>query len=61
MGGEYLDEVRCVAAPIRDPQRDIVASVGISSPLTRLHMRGVARVAAEVRRTAREITASLAS
>ena len=59
--GEYLDEVRCVAAPIRDPQGEIVASVGISSPLTRLHTRGVGRVAAEVRKTARAITASLAS
>ena len=59
--GEYLDEVRCVAAPIRDAQGEIVASVGISSPLTRLHTRGIARVAAEVRKTARAITASLAS
>ena len=30
--GEYIEEVRCVAAPIRDPQGEIVASVGISSP-----------------------------
>jgi IclR family acetate operon transcriptional repressor len=59
--GEYLDEVRCVAAPIRDAQGEIVASVGISSPLTRLHMRGVARAAGEVRKIARAITASLAS
>jgi WD40 repeat protein len=59
--GEYLDEVRCVAAPIRDPQGETVASVGISSPLTRLHRRGVARAAAEVRKTARAITVSLAS
>ena len=59
--GEYLEEVRCVAAPIRDPQGEIVASVGISSPLTRLHTRGVARAAAEVRNTALAITASLAS
>jgi IclR family acetate operon transcriptional repressor len=59
--GEYLEEVRCVAAPIRDPQGEIVASVGISSPLTRLHTRGVARAAAEVRKIARAITASLAS
>jgi hypothetical protein len=55
------EEVRCVAAPIRDPQGEIVASVGISSPLTRLHTRGGARPAAEVRKTARAITASLAS
>jgi DNA-binding IclR family transcriptional regulator len=59
--GEYLTEVRCVAAPIRDPQGEIVASVGISSPLTRLHTRGLVRAAADVRKTARAITASLAS
>jgi IclR family acetate operon transcriptional repressor len=59
--GEYLDEVRCVAAPIRDAQGEVVASVGISSPLTRLRTRGVARVAAEVSKTARAISASLAS
>ena len=59
--GEYLEEVRCVAAPIRDPQGEIVASVGISSPLTRLNTRGVTRAAAEVKKTARAISASLAS
>lgn len=59
--GEYLEEVTCLASPIRDPQGEIVASVGISSPLTRLQTRGVARAAAEVMKTARAITASLAS
>ena len=34
--GEYIAEVRCIAAPIRDPNGEIVASVGISSPVTRL-------------------------
>ena len=57
--GEYLEEVRCVAAPIRDPQGEIVASVGISSPLTRLHTRGVARAAGHVKKIARAITGSL--
>jgi hypothetical protein len=38
-----------------------VASVGISSALTRLHTRGRARAAAEVRKTGRAITRSLAS
>jgi IclR family acetate operon transcriptional repressor len=58
--GEYIAEVRCVAAPIRDPQGEIVASVGISSPVSRLHTRAVARAAAEVKKTADAITASLA-
>ena len=58
--GEYLEDVRCVAAPIRDPQGDIVASVGISSPAARLQSRAVARAAAEVKKTAHAISASLA-
>ena len=58
--GEYIEEVRCVAAPIRDPQGEIVASVGISSPVTRLHIKAVARAAAEVKKTADAISASLA-
>ena len=59
--GEYLEEVRCVAAPIRDPQGEIVASVGISSPVTRLHAKRIARAAAEVKASAQAISASLAS
>lgn len=59
--GEYMPEVRCVAAPIRDPLGEIVASVGISSPVTRLEMKRIGRAAAEVVATARAISASLAS
>jgi DNA-binding IclR family transcriptional regulator len=58
--GEYMSEVRCVAAPIRDPGGEIVASVGISSPVTRLHPRAIARAAAEVKKTAEAIGAALA-
>ncbi len=58
--GEYIEDVRCVAAPIRDPQGEIVASVGISSPTTRLQTRAMTRAAAEVKKTARGISASLA-
>ena len=58
--GEYLAEVTCVAAPIRDPQGDIVASVGISSPVARLRSKGIAKAAAEVVAAARSINAALA-
>ena len=58
--GEYIEEVRCVAAPIRDSLGEIVASVGISSPLPRLQRRAIARAAAEVKKTADAISASLA-
>jgi IclR family transcriptional regulator, acetate operon repressor len=58
--GEYMQELRCLAAPIRDPQGDIVASVGISAPVSRLPTAGIPRAAAEVVKTARAISASLA-
>ena len=58
--GEYIAEVTCVAAPIRDPEGIIVASVGISSPVTRLGAKGIARAAADVVAAARAISAALA-
>ena len=58
--GEYIAEVRCLAAPIRDAQGEIVASVGISSPVSRLHTKRIPGAAAEVLATARAISASLA-
>jgi IclR family acetate operon transcriptional repressor len=58
---EYIDELRCIAAPIRDPQGEIVASVGISSPVTRLHTRRIAEAAAAVVATARAISRSIES
>lgn len=33
--GEFLDGIRCVAAPIRDRGGVVMASIGISAPLTR--------------------------
>ena len=56
---EHLDDVRCIAAPIRDAQRDIVASVGISAPLTRLPRSRIVKATAEVVAAARAIAASL--
>jgi IclR family acetate operon transcriptional repressor len=58
--GEYIGEVRCVAAPIRDPQGEIVASVGISSPVTRLRRPLIAAAAAQVVAAAHAISRSLA-
>jgi IclR family acetate operon transcriptional repressor len=58
--GEYIEDVRCVAAPIRDPQGEVVASVGISSPVTRLRDHRISGAAAEVMAAARAISASLA-
>jgi IclR family transcriptional regulator, acetate operon repressor len=58
--GEYIEGLRCVAAPIRDPQGEIVGSVGISSPVTRLPRQRTAKAVSEVMAVARAISASLA-
>jgi DNA-binding IclR family transcriptional regulator len=50
-----------VAAPIRDPQGELMASVGISSPVARLHGTLMARAVADVVATARAVSASVAS
>ena len=55
-----MAETTCVAAPIRDPEGEIVASAGISSPVTRRRSKGIARGAAEVVAAARAINAARA-
>jgi IclR family acetate operon transcriptional repressor len=57
---EFLDEVRCVAAPIRDPEGRIVASVGISAPTTRFPKKQFAVASRQVTAAARAIVAALA-
>ena len=56
---EYIEDLRCIAAPIRDPQGEIVASVGISSPVTRLQTKRIVHAAAEVVAAAQIISQSL--
>lgn len=58
--GEYVAEVRCVAAPIRDANGAIVASVGISAPFTRFSKQREANAARDIVSAAKDISASLA-
>ena len=57
--GEYLEEVRCVAAPIRDQGGTVVASIGISAPSTRFPKSRWPLAARQVVETARAISAAL--
>ncbi len=57
--GEDVEEVRCVAAPIRDEDGAIVASIGISAPMTRFPISRYAATARRVSTAARTISASL--
>ena len=58
---EYLEGIRCLAAPIRDAERRIVGSIGISAPLTRFTDDRSNAVAKEVRKAAQEIERLIAN
>ncbi|HWF45697.1 MAG TPA: IclR family transcriptional regulator [Bryobacteraceae bacterium] len=52
---EFLEGVRCLAAPIRDLEGVIVGSIGISAPLSRFPEERHSLIVKEVCKTAREI------
>lgn len=54
---EYLEGIRCIAAPIRDPDGLVVAAVAVSSPVDRLPKRRYAEVGRMVVETAQTIGA----
>ena len=58
---ELLREVRCLAAPIRDRDGAVVASIGISAPLTRFPRERCALAARQVTEAAREISGLLSA
>ena len=57
--GEDVEELRCVAAPIRDRDARIVASIGISAPVTRFPVSRYPIAAREVTEAARRISEAL--
>jgi IclR family transcriptional regulator, KDG regulon repressor len=56
---EYVQDVRCVAAPILNHNGEVVASVGVSSLASRLGRERLPRVVAAVRKTASAISGAL--
>jgi len=52
---EYLAEVRCVAAPIRDQDNITIASIGVSAPASRFPKSRVAAISRQVRQIAGQI------
>jgi DNA-binding IclR family transcriptional regulator len=56
---EYSDEVRCVAAPLRDRSGVVIASIGVSAPATRLSKGRDVALAQQVCEVARQINAVL--
>ncbi len=57
--GEFLEGLRCVAAPIRDQDGSVVASIGISAPLSRFPKTRYIGCGRQVAEIARTISASL--
>jgi IclR family transcriptional regulator, acetate operon repressor len=58
---EYQEGVRCLAAPIRDKDGEVVATIGISAPLTRLPEERYTESAKHVSQAAREVTGILSA
>lgn len=58
---EFMEGIRCVASPIRDKDDRIIASIGISAPLTRFPKERYAVCGAQVLKVARQISAMLSS
>jgi DNA-binding IclR family transcriptional regulator len=56
---EFEEEVRCLAAPIRDSDGTIIAAIGISAPFARLLGEQLAEATRHVCATAEEITGDL--
>jgi DNA-binding IclR family transcriptional regulator len=56
---EYIPELRCLAAPIYDRDGAVIASIGISAPITRFPPERYAMFAGHVLDAARTITANL--
>jgi len=55
--GEFLEGVRCVAAPIRDRGDVIIGSIGISAPISRFPESRYAESAKQVKDCAKQIAA----
>jgi len=58
---EYIPGVRCMAAPVRDRDGRIVASIGISAPVSRFPRERTAAAAKQVTEVAAEINSILSA
>jgi DNA-binding IclR family transcriptional regulator len=54
---EYVEGVRCLAAPVRDKDGMIIAAIGISAPIARFPVDRATEAARQVCETARDLSA----
>jgi DNA-binding IclR family transcriptional regulator len=57
--GEHQRDVRCVAAPIRNHTGNVIASLSVSGPATRIPKERIPALAGRVREAARKLSARL--
>ncbi len=58
---EFLEEVHCLAAPIRDKDGVIVAAIGISAPIARLSAKSLPGATRQVMEAVQRITEVLSA
>jgi len=58
---EFIEEVRCVAAPVRGKDGGIVAAIGISAPVARLSRQRLAGTVRLVAAAAKQISVTPAN
>jgi DNA-binding IclR family transcriptional regulator len=56
---EFSQELRCIAAPVRNYMRQTVAALGISSPVWRVTLRDMSRLSARVVAIAADLSRDL--
>ncbi len=56
---EYEQGIKCIAAPIFDFTGEIVATIGVSGTVSKIEETGIGPLAAELKRTAAEISSKL--
>lgn len=57
--GEHEEGVRCVAAPVRNQTGQVVASLSVSGPATRITTEAIPRLAERVKEVAAKLSAQL--
>jgi IclR family acetate operon transcriptional repressor len=59
--GEYIEGIRCVAAPIRTEDGDVIGSIGISAPVIRFPPERYQNCGEQVRKVAEQIQLALSN
>jgi DNA-binding IclR family transcriptional regulator len=56
---EFLEEVRCIAVPVRNFENQLVGALGLSGPIWRLSLQAIQQHAGQLRAAAKQLSAEL--